>query len=450
MKNLQQQVLSQLPGAAEHIVVGVSGGVDSVVLLHLLKELQPVHAVQLSVVHVDHGIRRESGQDAAFVAELCQRWSIPCHIVKRDVPALATTQHLSLETAGRNVRRAVLEGFASDHGAQLIALAHHRDDQAETFLFRLLRGSGSSGLCAMQALRGKWWRPLLECSREQIVAYAREYELAWVEDCSNLDLSYSRNRIRHRLIPLLAELNPRYGDSLNGLVGQLQEEEDYWQQQTEAGYCQAAEPGDDGLKLARKVLCAMHPALQKRVLRRALQQVRGSLHGIDRQHLYALAALLNGTQSQAQLDLPGCWAARRYEILWLRPLAPKPYPVYNHTITVPGEQVLPDGRILRAFYCPTAVAESRTRVFFAADLLEFPLRVRSWCHGDRFQPFGMTGSKKLKRFFADQRMTAEERGRVPIVCDQERILWIAGERRSRHALISEEVTKIVCLELAES
>ncbi len=429
------------------ILVAVSGGVDSVVLLHLLRTVAPASGVELRVAHLDHQIRSESGADAEFVRDLCQSWGLPCTLGSSDVPRLAKEAGLSLEMAGRQARRSFLQQVAEERGCERIALAHHRDDQLETFFLRLVRGSGVSGLAAMRPLLGPWWRPLLEIGRQQILDYAEQQGLRWVEDASNRDPSYLRNRLRHQLIPQLEQINPQLGERLGALTTQLQLEEDFWQQQLEQVFPSLLLSCEDGMRLDRSRLLELHPALRRRMIREALRQLRGDLQRIATEHLLAVEQLLCGARSQAQLDLPGCWVARRYGQLWLRLEEPELPPAFDFELPVPGELTLPDGRVLRAVLQAEQEGESLRIAEFSLAELHEPLRVRSWQPGDRFAPQGMAGQKRLKRYFSDQQVELEERAKAPLLVYGETILWLVGLRRSCHAPASLRGGAILRLEL---
>ncbi len=415
--------------AGEPILLAVSGGIDSVVLLELFSRIAESFALELHVLHLDHQIRPESGKDAEFVKNLCADKAVPCYIEKADVPALSQERRVSLETAGRDVRREVLLARAKDSGCTKIVLAHHQDDQAETFMMRLLRGSGQSGLRGMGMHTGIWWRPLLDFSRQQIESYASENKLSWVEDASNSDTRFLRNRIRHKLLPELREYNPQINFRLTSLSQQFQLEEDYWQRQVLQIWPQVILSDADGLRLDRVEILNVHPALQMRLLREALRRVRGDLRSIETVHLEAMLGLLNSDRSQAELDLPDCWVARRYGQLWLRPDSPE-IKVIDLPVEVGVPQLLPDGRFLLAEIGGAGDDAGPDREVFDMGRLEFPLRVRSFQPGDRFRPFGMNNSRKLKDFLIDLKLEKEERLSLPLLLNKDEILWLVGLRRS--------------------
>lgn len=445
--DLEQSIIDTLPSGAVNLLVAVSGGVDSIVLLSALSRISVFSRVSLHVAHLDHQIRSESAEDAAFVRNLCCQKHIPCHIELCNVPTLAQEEKLSIEMAGRQARRRFLQKVAENVDADAIVLAHHQDDQVETFMLRLLRGSGQSGLAAMRIHQGLWWRPLLNCSREQILDYARQHDLDWVEDESNKSLDFLRNRLRHQLLPQLLEVNPSFGCRVAGLTQQIQIEEDFWQKKVEQAMGKLVLPCQDGLRLRRDSLLKLHPALRVRMIREALRQVRGDLQRIEAIHLQAIEALLIGTRSQSQLDLPGCWVARRYETLWLReevPILPKGFDL---NLPSSGELELPDGRVVRTSIQDELEGESATVTEYSLAQLSQPLRVRSWLPGDRFKPSGMSGHKKLKSFFSDNRIEIEERFKTPMLVCGDIILWVVGARRSDYAIAEQGQGKVLRVEL---
>jgi tRNA(Ile)-lysidine synthase len=444
---LEQRVLESLPEEVNSVIVAVSGGADSVVLLHLLHQVAIGRGLVLQAVHLNHRIRPEADGDAFFVAELCRRLNIRCHCESCDVPGLARQENISLEMAGRLARRRLMERVAAQTGAQLIALGHHRDDQVETLLLRLTRGTGSSGLSGMKVRDGIWWRPLLFCRRQQLLDYAQQQSLTWREDASNQDPQFIRNRLRNQIIPMLEEINPQCGERLVALSRQIAAEEDFWRDQIKTHYPSILAPADDGLRLLRPQLLMVHPALRMRLLREAVNQVRGHLQGIESVHLRAVDELLSGSRSQAQLDLPGCWVARRYERLWLRRAAPEPPPQYDLSVQVPGETLLPDGRRLVLTLVQRAGAETRRRVYIDLATVGSPLSVRTWRPGDRFVPLGMKGHKRLKRLFSDLQLEKEERLRTPLLLAGETLLWVAGLQRSGCGIVTPASVELVCIEL---
>ncbi len=390
----------------DQVLVAVSGGPDSVCLLHLLHELSAEFPFTLQAAHLDHCLRAESGEEAAFVGDLCARWHIPLTTGKSDIAVEARNRRLGIEETAREVRRGFLRETADSCGCRTIALGHHRGDQAETVLHRLLRGSGATGLAGMRLQEGPFIRPLLEVSRRQILAYLEQNRLSWVEDPSNDNPAFTRNRLRHQVLPLLSEFNPRLEEHLARLGRRLGTEEEFWQQETEKAFASLAVQDGENLSLDCRRLRELHPALRARVLRHSLQRVRGGLHAISAIHLEQLETLLHRSQPQGDQHLPGLWAGRRYERLWLRRNPPSEPAATTVSITGPGIFSVPGGTLQVS--CETAgLGEDPLSVEFDSAGIEFPLRVRHFLSGDRFRPAGMDGRKKVKDFFIDTNLSGK-------------------------------------------
>lgn len=410
------------------VLVGLSGGGDSVALLHLFLQVAPFFSLHVQAAHLNHAIRAESGQDVAFVQRLCSEWQVPLAIERLDVPRLARERGQGLEEAGHELRREFLQRTAGSLGCDFIALGHHRGDQAETLLMRLVRGSGLTGLAAMSPVNNTIIRPLLDFSKKQVESYLVAIDQAFLQDASNEDLYYTRNRIRHRLLPELAGLNPRLEENLAALSQRVALEEGFWQQEVRRNLDTLRKAGDGESWLDRTALLALHPALRARVLRQALREVRGDLRGIDAVHIEALEKLLKGVAPQVEAHLPAAWAGRRYECLWLRSAPPVVATPFAIEISEPGEVLLPDGQRMIFSLEASSQGESPAAVEFPAQLVSFPLVVRSFRPGDRFHPCGAPGSRKLKKFFIDAKIAKETRASVPLL-EGNQILWLAGLAR---------------------
>ena len=397
-------------------------------LLVLLQRNARSLGVEVAAAHLDHGIRSESGEDAEFVRLLCAELDIPLCIGKRDIPKLSRLWKECLEASARRARREFLLETAAALGCTKVALGHHRGDQAETLLHRLLRGSGSSGLSAMQPWSPPFIRPLLPFTREQLQELLEEHGRPFIEDASNRDPRFTRNRIRHQLLPLLESFNPRIEEHLFCLSERFSEEESFWREREDEALKAILLDQVDGLSLSRGLLLELHPALLPRVLRRALAEVRGDLQGIASCHLRAVRSLVESERSQGELDLPGAWVGRRYERLWIRSERPQGMEIAPLEIPGPGKYALADGGELRVSVesgpgKTTALIEE-----FDGFTIDFPLQWRPFCLGDRFHPEGTPGGKKLKSFFIDQKIEKEKRRSLWLLAKDE-ILWVAGVRR---------------------
>jgi tRNA(Ile)-lysidine synthase len=412
---------ARLLGPRTHALIGLSGGLDSVVLLHLLRFGLP-WPLRLTAAHLDHALRAGSAADAAWVMGLCGAWQVEL------LRARARTAPVS-ETQAREVRHAFLRRARRRVGADWIVLAHHADDQAETVLFRLARGTGVPGLAGIPPRRGRILRPLLSFTRAELRAYAERHRLSWREDPSNLDARYARNRIRHTVLPALEAAVPGAAAALVRLADAVRADERAWEEELARIEKGLAERRPDGtLALARDQLLAYHPIVRTRLLRRALRRYGSRPH---RAGTRAALEFISTAHSGSGIDLPGgVRLEREFDRLTIRrgvaaaPMEP------NRELVIPapdagsGEAVI-GGRRFTARWGPDPGGEAGGAVVFGLGGLRFPLRLRGWRPGDRIRLRG--GSAKLKKLFGERRVPRSERERIPVLVDAEgAVLWLAG------------------------
>lgn len=436
LRTLEKAIrVEQLINPGDRILCAVSGGADSVALLTLLKQLSAAGAFSLYAAHLDHRLRPESGDDANFVAALCVELQVPLFSESIDVQQLSGRRREGLEAAGRFARRRFFEKIAREQECTSIALAHHADDQAETVLFRLARGSGLTGLAAMRHRSGLYIRPLLDFKKVELRDWLIENGIVWREDVSNLDLKFSRNLIRNQILPALRQINTRTDEAFCRFNRQVALEEDFWSEQVDdvlSRHLQAKQV-DNSLQISVESLLTLHPALRRRVIRGMVERLRGDLQRFEATHIDQVEALLVNPRPQVETCLPGVWVARRYEILELR-LEPPDIEPFELNVMQEGEYDLPGGdRIIVVLQHDSDPAAGTSVVEFCADQIGFPLTIRSARPGDRFQPSGMVGHKRLKNYFIDNKIPHEVRQKVPVVCSGETILWLVGERRCEGA-----------------
>ena len=337
----RQLSLHPLTRPGDAVLVAVSGGADSVALLHILTSLAAALDIRVHAAHLDHALRPESRDEALFVEHLCGALQVPLTLQRIAVREVLRPGMGGLEQAARTVRRRFLEEAADLAGCRLIALAHHAGDQAETFLHRLLRGAGPGGLAAMRPHSVRFIRPLLGVTKGDILSYLKERDLPWVEDASNQDVSLTRNRIRHELLPLLKTFNPRIEDHLCRLSARFALEEDCWAEKIPP---LAVWEGELHLSLAQ--IAGLHPAIRDRVVRQAMHEVRGDLRGIEEKHVAAVSALLVRS-GHKQCHLPGLWVGKTPEVLRFRRAEPDAAQAFSLQVDAPGLWVLTDGRSIR-------------------------------------------------------------------------------------------------------
>lgn len=432
------------------VVVAVSGGADSVVLLHCLLRLRVEDSLGLHVAHFDHRMREGSERDARFVQELAASWNVP-----------ATTKSWeekprpgrSRQAEARRARYQFLEDLASQVGAPKIAVGHHRDDQSETVFLHLLRGSGLRGLRGMLAVRENHLiRPLLAVGREEIEGYAKAHQLSFIEDPSNGDVRYLRNRIRGHLLPLLQrEYNPAIGKTLARMAAFIAEDEGYLEEVALEAFGRLLAFQEDSIAIELSSLRNLAPAIRRRVLERAIRTVAPQAY-VTAAHLRAVERLIAPGGLSAVVLPHHQWAWRSGGLLLMGRWRQAGHVLMPQTLQVPGETVLHGwGMRLEATISPGSMADcSRGRGEEA--LIDWtqvlpPLEVRQWRPGDRFRPWGLRGSKKLQDLFVDAKIPREDREKIPVITDQKGILWVPGFRIDERGGIGAATAQVLVLDI---
>lgn len=414
----------------QRVGVAVSGGADSVFLLHVLRELWPRWDLRLSVIHIEHGIRGAASMaDAEFVRQLAANLGLPFHVREADVPSISG----NLEEAARNVRQAFYAELIAAGTVDRVATGHTRSDQAETVLYRILRGSGLTGLSGiLPVTNGGLVRPLLEIDRNEIEQWLREHGSAWREDETNRDRTYARNRLRHEILPLLRDgFNPQLDAALSNLATLAQDEETYWKSQLL--HAQPPIPNPQSLVLPVSQLTGSPPALARRLVRRAMEMVKGDLRGIEFAHVERILEMVRSPNGHGRLQAPGIDICRSFDLIRLAlPDDTGQACDFSIPLTIPAAMELPGSRtritlqILekeeRSQPCATLVSEldwQRFRRGRGAPSLE----LRNWRPGDQYRRIGHSKPQKIKFFFQQARIPLWERGNWPIITYNEIIVW---------------------------
>jgi len=431
-----------------HLLVAVSGGADSVALLHVLQALAKGRRWRLTVAHLEHGIRgKTSRDDAAFVGALAKRLKIPCVVGRAKVPALAQRGGISLEMAARQARYAFLVRTARRVGADMIATAHTADDQVETLLLKFLRGAGRGGLSGISSCATvsgiRVVRPLLEVTRSEIEAFLRAQKCCWREDESNVDTTFLRNRVRHELLPLLArDFNPGIRQTMLR-TREVLAAEDEWLDDLARGIlreCLEGQGAVAGCALRSERLGTFPLAARRRVIRLWLFGQGVPEEGLSFEAVSRVNRLVGQTTGSGMVELTGGWTVRRhYGCLSVEvpvPLEDGMVPL-RVKLKVPGKTVIPVcGLTVTTTMGPGVVKEKEMgpgklpakASLNATQWANRNLWIRGWKAGDRMIPFGMTGSRKIQDILVDAKIPRAERGRVLVVeCDGE-IIWIPGYR----------------------
>jgi tRNA(Ile)-lysidine synthase len=424
-KTIQKYRLLE-PG--DRVLVAFSGGPDSMALLSLLLEVQPSMSLQLSLAHFNHRLRPGAAADEEFSRQIAEQFRLPIQVGSADVRGFARKAGLNLEEAGRLLRYDFLKRAAVSAGANKIATGHTRNDQAETFLMRLFRGSGRRGLAGIfPALDGLVIRPLLEVERRELESYLKRKRVAFRRDESNSDRRYLRNRIRLELIPFLEK---RFGHDVVSRLGRAaaiaRDEEDLLEQTTRRKYQKVILVRDGRPSLRAYLLTALPPGLARRVVRQFILELKGNLRGISFQDVESVLHLKEGKELRLKKDL----TLRREAGLIFRRVHPAQKIRYHYSWD--GSRALEIKELGFAFrgkrLRKNAALDfnNEDRCYLDCGKLRFPLIVRNRQPGDRYRPLGAPGQKKLKEIFRAKGVPPSERDKRPVFLSGGEIVWAPG------------------------
>lgn len=454
-----------LTNAGEKILVAVSGGPDSICLLHILNALKSELDNELCVAHLDHGLRgAESEEDANYVRNLAHQLGIEVIVGKKDAGSFSKERHCSLEEAAREVRYTFLDEAASKAGTSKVAVGHTRDDQVETIIMHVLRGAGIDGLRGLRpataipfGAEGNRWiiRPLLKITRWETAEYCRAVGLTPRIDSSNLQKGFLRNRIRLELIPLLRQYNPEIDDILIRLSELAREDADFIEIQTDSIFNQIVSGEDDLICLDSGKLRSLPLSLQRRILRKALAKVYGSLKNIEAVHVESLVNLLFAATGKA-ITLPGGFLAtsERTRIVVMPPetgSCPWPPIKQEYKLNIPGETSLPGWKVTSEIIGENYFREDD--IFSASfDLNKTGrlLTVRGRRPGDRFHPLGMPHTRKLQDFMVDAAIPRLWRDSVPLVFSPQHLIWVVGWRIDDRVKVTTNTEQVLRIEFHRS
>ncbi len=423
-------------GPGEKIGIAVSGGADSVALLHCLFELAPSRKWTLVVLHLNHCLRgAESAGDAAFVRELATALALPCRMGRIEVKQLAAETGDNLEQAARRARYEFLGGFIESGEVGKVALGHTLSDQAETVLFRLLRGTGTTGLAGIRPVTGDGFlRPLIEVDRTDVLEYLRSRGIEWREDSSNSDPRYDRNRIRHTLLPLLRrEWNPALPEILARMATVAQSEEAYWTAEMNRLAPEYLLRRDSAVLLRADQFKELPRAVTRRLIRHAVEQVKGDLRSIGFIHIEQVIELMEASTGDGGVSLPGLRVTRSHDWLRLAPPESSARPEdYSIRLTVPGRFPIPGSATeLRLELIPGKHTDPVDNTGYNTkredrlnlDRISQPLELRNWKPGDRFRPAGSSSVEKMKTLFQRERIPSWDRRGWPIITCGNTVVW---------------------------
>jgi tRNA(Ile)-lysidine synthase len=449
----QYQML--VPG--DRVLVAVSGGIDSVTLLSVLSQLQHRLEIQLHTAHLNHQFRgQEAERDADFVRRVSQQLGIPCSIETRNVPELIKQHKLSPQDAARQARYDCLKTLARQVDASKIATAHTADDQAETVLLGLIRGVGLRGLGGIQPiLNGKIIRPFLETTRAQIEAFAQHEHIEFVEDSSNASRKYTRNAVRLDLIPLLQQqFNPSIVKRLSEYARRFREDAECIERIARKRYARICKNVPHTIKINLDLFAKECITIQRALIYKSFEELTGTRHLLESQHARAVIDVFTANSSGKRISLPRHIRAYR-EAEWgyltseqericrsEKPETRLLVPGTGHIGALRIETEVIETRDVDGPLC-TVVPNTQWVQYVDADQVVFPIVVRYRRPGDAFQPLGMQGKKRVKKFFIDRKIPQNKRESIPIFEDLNGIFWIVGYSIDERVKITQHTTRVL-------
>jgi tRNA(Ile)-lysidine synthase len=435
----------QMLVAGDRVLVGVSGGADSVSLVLVLNEL----GYKTGIGHLNHGLRGlDSDGDEEFVSELASTLGVPFYSQRISI----RPEDGNLEAAGRAARKDFFRSVCKREGFTKIAIAHTRDDRVETCLLHLFRGAGLEGMVSMAPVSGDTIRPLIETSHDEVHRFLLSSNQPWRTDASNLDPSFTRNRMRHELIPMLEKTyNPRLRQTLSRTVDLLQNEDGWMQDLTANWVAQFAVHSPGMMSVDAESMRTVPVALARRAIRTMLRQAGSDLLDITFDRIEAVRELLDSGKSGKTVQIPGRFVAERsFDRLILRQ-SQNEANEFDYVLPIPGTVHIPElGKTFRAgvsdgTMVPPA-SDNKERVFVDGGRLGPCVKIRSWKPGDYYKPVGWPGGK-LKKFFQRTRIPRSQRSRWPVIVSDSTVVWVASFPVSREFAPSGRSQKIVTLEV---
>lgn len=420
----------QLIKENDTVIIGISGGVDSMVLCDALLLFKRAVPFRLYAAHMDHRLRDESGEDALFVAAYCDRHEIPLYTCAGDVAAEAREAKVSIEVAARYMRHGFFKTILDEHLGAKLALAHHMNDMAETILMRLIRGSSLDGLSPMPAMDGHIIRPLMCISRKEVISYASEGNIKWREDKSNADTKFTRNYIRHEIIPQIEEnINPSVVVTMCNQAKSFKEDSDYLNEIANDVALKATKT-DNGYMLGDEEFMYLHPSIRKRAIKILLKDI-GKKMDLYEKHITAIDTLFTKRRTGSTIEMVGDYEARAHVmgVELVRKESAKTQ-IQEAMINLDGATYLNTGDMIT---CETVenldiCMRSHSKNVQYIDFLSIvgqPV-IRSRQQGDIIHPLGAKGTKKLKDYFIDKKINRWERDKIPVIAIENEIIWIVG------------------------
>ena len=441
----------------DRIVVGVSGGADSVCLLRILCEFRKKDGIYLCVVHVNHGIRgEEADRDEKFVQELCGKWKVDFQSVRVNVPELAKQQGLSEEEAGRMVRYQEFQKVCMQRQCNKIAVAHNLEDNAETILHHIFRGTGLDGLVGMSFENGRIIRPLLSVSRKEIEQYLDEINQEYQTDSTNLSTKYTRNKLRLELIPYIEkEISPQAVNHIVAMANRVKEVKDFLEEESEQAFLQVVRRENNQLIILEEPIRAYGSAVQKEIIRQAVFQQAGQRKDITAKHIESVLELFE-KQVSKEIMLPYHLTAKReYEgIRIFSDRTDEKSHLAEESRQLKSQMILEQKVIEKEEFSQIDRKniwneEKAYTKWLDYDKIERTLILRHREPGDYIVINRQGGRKKLKDYFIDQKILAADRDKIYLLADGKKIVWVVGYRISEDCKITDETNRILQVGIKE-
>ena len=451
----------------DRVLIGVSGGPDSVTLLNVLLSFKKKYNLSFFIAHLDHMLRgEESDKDVNFVKNLAQELGLYCEVKSCNLKKIAQKEHLTLEEAAREYRYKFYLETAKKIKANKIALGHNADDQAETILMRFLRGSGLEGLMGIPPVRDKIIRPLIECSREEIEEYCQEHKIGYRIDSSNKEVIYFRNKIRLELLPLLSkDYNKNIKDITLRLRNIVSEVSAYLDQETEFFFKKVAKRENlEKVIIDLKKFTSLHPALKRRIIRKSIKVVKGDLYSISFKHNSEILKLTEFQLGEKEIYLPGDLRVNKIYnkiIIYKKRISKNQIEeipaTWEYNILIPGKteikslnieveiKILDSADIKPSLYLKRKKSK---REFIDYNKVKLPFKLRNRRSGDKFCPLKMKGFKKVKDFFIDNKIPKSHRDLIPLLVDgEDKIIWIVGMRLDNRVKVDSNTKKVLSVKI---
>lgn len=443
--------------SGDRVVAGISGGADSVCLFFVLLEIQQELGIALHGVHVNHGLRGEAADaDEQFVVQLCDKYQIPLEIYRVDLNQEAKERKVSLEEAGRDIRREAFLKTMEKWGGTKIALAHHQNDNAETLLWNLARGTGLHGMAGIRPVHGIWIRPLLGANRQEIEDCLQHMGQDFCTDLTNLETTYTRNKLRHQVIPILEEeVNPAAVRHMNEAMEQMGLLRDFVEEETTHAVERVCRKTEHFVEISEEEWRKLPKFLQKEVIYTVLEEVSGSSKDLGKVHIQAVEDLLD-QQVGRWRTLPGAIRALRiYDGVRVEQHVPERKATGKKEVQVelriPGVTEIPEKNLsiscqILELQEPLEVAEipqKRYTKWMDYDIITSCLKVRGREPGDWLVIDKEGHEKKLKSWFVNEKIPADQRGEIPLIADGNQIVWIVGYRMNMAYQVSANTKRIL-------